>query len=64
MNSYCIVPAQWAATAWRDLLPKIESIRLLALCTRRTDDVEESSFRQRLRTDIWEIPIVEITWRR
>jgi ATP-dependent DNA helicase RecQ len=63
-GNVCVAPLSQSATAqWRDLLPQIESVRLLALCTRRTEDVDVSEFRQRLRTDQWQIPIVEITWR-
>jgi len=55
--------SQSATTQWRDLLPQIESVRLLALCTRRREDVDDPQLRDRLRTDQWEIPIVEVAWR-
>lgn len=55
--------SQSASAQWRDLLPQVESVRLLALCTRRAEDVDSPEFRQRLRTDQWQIPIAEVTWR-
>jgi ATP-dependent DNA helicase RecQ len=55
--------SQSAMSAWRELQSQVESVCLLALCTRRTDDVQDPDYRRRLRTDQWQIPIAEVTWR-
>jgi ATP-dependent DNA helicase RecQ len=55
--------SQSAAAEWRDRLEAIESVRLLAVCVRRREDVEASDFRQQLKADTWEIPVVEIVHR-
>jgi ATP-dependent DNA helicase RecQ len=52
-----------AKPLWRERLKQIEYIRLIALHTRLADDCEDPSYRQRLRADQWEIPIIEIVWR-
>lgn len=48
-----------AAAAWRERLDQVEEIRVLALVERRAED-NEPAYRDRLRCDRWEVPIVEV----
>ncbi|MGZ8237933.1 MAG: RecQ family ATP-dependent DNA helicase [Methylobacter sp.] len=46
---------------WADKLPRIESIRVIAMIKRYRDDSEES-YRSRCKVEQWEIPMVELQY--
>ena len=49
-----------AAPRWRDLLPRVENVRVAAILIRRRSD-EGSGYRDGLRRDSWHVVIPEIT---
>ena len=51
-----------ASVNWRDELDTIEDIRILGLVQRKTDD-SSPEYRDRLKKDTWEVPIMEIRQR-
>ena len=47
------------AARWRDRLGKVEKVRVVAMVERRRED-NEPAYRERLRCDRWEVPVVEV----
>jgi ATP-dependent DNA helicase RecQ len=47
---------------WSSRLQQVEALKVVAIVERRADDTKEPGFRQRLKTDVWEIPIVEVSY--
>jgi ATP-dependent DNA helicase RecQ len=54
--------SQKARERWRDALSAVESVRVFAIA-RRARKSTKDEFRDAIRTDEWEIPIVEVVWR-
>jgi ATP-dependent DNA helicase RecQ len=51
-----------AEKRWSSQLDRVLEISVLALHTRLQNDVNEADYRQRIRTEQWEIPICEIKY--
>lgn len=51
--------SQHGSAAWLPRLPRIEGIRVLAILLRQRDD-GDPAFRDRCRSDTWEVPLVEV----
>ena len=49
-----------AQAAWSGRLRSVEMVRVLALLQRTRDDVADEHFRAGLRSDSWELPVVEV----
>ncbi len=49
-------------TRWRDRLGDVESVRVVAMVERRLED-NEPAYRERLRCERWEVPVVEVAYR-
>ncbi len=50
------------AARWRDRLDGVESVRVVAMVERRVED-NEPAYRERLRCERWEVPVVEVAYR-
>ena len=48
-----LVHRQWA---------RVTDVRVIGIYTRLRDDITDKDFLKSIRSDSWEIPIVEITW--
>lgn len=52
-----------AEECWRPLLGQVEGLRVLALIERRLEDDREECYRKLLKTEQWEVPVVEVVYR-
>lgn len=50
-----------ASSEWRDKLPRIQTVKIIALLQRTIDDSDEE-YRARCKTDRWELPLVEFRY--
>lgn len=50
-----------ASIEWRDKLPRIQTVKIIALLQRTIDDSEEE-YRARCKIDHWELPLVEFRY--
>ena len=48
---------------WKDRLDQILEVRTVALLKRNRDDPEED-FQERINTDSWELPVLEVVCQR
>jgi len=46
----------------RGFLDKIEEARVLAMVERKQDDSTDPDYRQLLKADAWEVPVLEVVW--
>jgi ATP-dependent DNA helicase RecQ len=53
--------SQAACRRWKDRLPTVQQVRVVALVQRRRTD-EQADFRQRCRCDRWEVPLAEVVY--
>ena len=51
-----------AAERWRERLHAVESVKVVAMVKRRAED-NEPEYRERLRCERWEVPVVEVAYR-
>ena len=51
-----------SSTLWRPRLKQITDVRVIGIYTRLRDDITDKDFLKSIRSDSWEIPVVEITW--
>lgn len=47
---------------WTDAQDQIESIKVLAMVERRTDDSKNPDFKNLLQVESWEVPVLEVVW--
>jgi hypothetical protein len=47
---------------WSALLQHIESINVIAMLERRTEDSKNPGFQKLLKVDSWEVPVLEVVW--
>ena len=52
--------AQTAAAIWHNTHKHVEEARILALAQRTADDTADPQYRNRLKTETWEVPILEL----
>lgn len=56
------VLAKAAKEKWTDAQEQIESIKVLAIVERRTDDSKNPDYKNLLQVESWEVPVLEVVW--
>lgn len=51
-----------AKEKWTDAQGQIESIKVLAIVERRTDDSKNPDYKNLLQVESWEVPVLEVVW--
>jgi ATP-dependent DNA helicase RecQ len=51
-----------ATDRWLSSLDRIESIKIIAMVERRTDDSKDQSYQKLHKVDKWEVPVLEVVW--
>lgn len=51
-----------AKEKWTGAQDQIESIKVLAMVERRTDDSKNPDFKNLLQVESWEVPVLEVVW--
>jgi ATP-dependent DNA helicase RecQ len=51
-----------AQNVWRPRLTKIESAPVLAMVERQREDTSDEVYKEKLRNENWEIPLIEVVW--
>ena len=56
------VLSKTAKEKWTDAQGQIESIKVLAIVERRTDDSKNPDYKNLLQVESWEVPVLEVVW--
>ena len=51
-----------ATQRWVGCLPQIESVKVIAMIERKIDDTKDPVFQKRLKSERWEVPVLEVVW--